>query len=65
MDAPFWENHGLTGHGMCIRDNQGRFITVQTLWPAPLLGVHEGEAAGLLAAIRWVQALELENAFLS
>lgn len=39
VDAYFWENYGITSHGMCIRDHQGNFILAQTQWTQPLLRV--------------------------
>lgn len=46
---------------ICISDNQGRFITAQTQWSTPLLRVREGQAFGLLSALRWAVPLELDS----
>ncbi|KAK2375403.1 hypothetical protein QL285_076294 [Trifolium repens] len=47
--------------GMCIRDDEGRFVLAKTIWKSPICNVDLGEALSLLYAIRWVQELQLVN----
>jgi ribonuclease HI len=61
IDASFSTNHNKVGIGMCIRDDQGRFVLAKTEWLTPIHDVDLGEALGLLHAINWVHELELEN----
>ncbi|MCH95758.1 cytochrome P450, partial [Trifolium medium] len=46
---------------MCIRDDQGRYVTAKTEWLEPILDVEIGEAMGLLSALKWVDELQLRD----
>ena len=49
------------GIGMCIRNEEGRFIRAKTMWFSPVCSVDVGEALGLFYAIQWVRELRLQN----
>jgi hypothetical protein len=51
--------HNQVGIGVCIRDDEGRFVLPKTEWITPLLDVDLGEALGLLSAMYWVRDLQL------
>jgi ribonuclease HI len=61
IDASFSTNHNKVGIGMCIRDDQGRFVLAKMEWLTPIHDVDLGEALGLLHAINWIHELQLEN----
>jgi hypothetical protein len=42
-------------------DDHGRLVKAKTSWSSPLLDVSEGEAIGLLYAIRWAKVQYLNN----
>ncbi|PNX85449.1 cytochrome p450, partial [Trifolium pratense] len=46
------------GIGMCIRDDQGRFVKGRTEWIEPILDVEIGKAVGLLSALKWIDELQ-------
>jgi hypothetical protein len=46
---------------MCIFDHNGNFVQVKTMCYSPLLSVKEGEALGLLQAIRWIGNMGMDN----
>lgn len=55
VDAAFdYCNHNRTGIGMCIRSDQGTFISADTIPYVLDLLPHEGEALGVFLAFRWV-----------
>ncbi|XP_058758252.1 uncharacterized protein LOC131631477 [Vicia villosa] len=58
-DASFSSNK--VGICVCIRNDEGMFITAQTKWFSPITDVDTGEALGLLAAINWVLDLGYDN----
>lgn len=64
VDASFNQVSGMTGFGMCLRDHVGGFIFAKTTCISPVLQVHEGEAAGLLEALRWLQHLGFDHVIL-
>jgi hypothetical protein len=45
--------------GMCIRDDQGRFVIARTEWIKPIFNEEIGEAIGLLHALKWIDELQL------
>jgi len=47
------------GLGMCIRDEEGRFVLAKTMRFSPVYSVDIGEALGLYHAVRWVHDLQL------
>ncbi|MCH99278.1 cytochrome P450, partial [Trifolium medium] len=61
IDASFSVQHNKVGIGMCIRDDQGRFVLAKTEWISPILDVDIGEALGLLSALNWVHDLRLKD----
>ncbi|KAK2375736.1 hypothetical protein QL285_076606 [Trifolium repens] len=61
VDASFSVQRNKVGIGMCIRDDQGRFVLAKTEWIAPCIDVELGEALGLLSALQWVNDLHLHN----
>jgi hypothetical protein len=61
IDASFSLVLNKVGIGMCIRDNQGNFVTAITEWIKPILDVEIGEAFGLLRALKWTDELQLHN----
>lgn len=61
VDACFNIVDGVTGFGMCVRDSGGNFILAKTTNFKPVLYVHEGEAYGILEALRWLTDLQLEH----
>lgn len=61
VDAAFFKESNRVGIGICIRDDNGRLVKARTSWSTPLLDVPEGEAIGLLYAIRWAKELNLNN----
>jgi ribonuclease HI len=61
VDASFSSRLNRVGIGMCIRDDQGRFVIAKTVWKSPIMNVDLGEAIGLLSAIKWVHELQLHN----
>ncbi|PNY03840.1 cytochrome p450 [Trifolium pratense] len=61
IDASFSKQHNKVGIGICIRDDQGRFVLAKTEWLSPITDVDIGEALGLLSALNWVHELQLEN----
>ncbi|KAK2456658.1 hypothetical protein QL285_004006 [Trifolium repens] len=61
VDASFSSRLNRVGIGMCIRDDQGRFVIAKTVWKSPIINVDLGEAIRLLSAIKWVHKLQLHN----
>jgi ribonuclease HI len=61
VDASFATQSNRVGLGMCIRDDEGRFVIAKTMWISPLCNVSLGEALGLFHAINWVRELQLER----
>jgi hypothetical protein len=61
MDALFSSSTDKVGVGMCIRDEEGRFVRAKTMWHTPLCSVDIGEALGLHHDIRLVHELQLQN----
>jgi len=61
VDVAFFKESNRVGIGICIRDYRGRLAKARTSWSTPLLDVSEGEAIGLLYAIRWVKEHNLSN----
>jgi ribonuclease HI len=61
IDASFSHTDNKVGIGICIRDDNGRFVSARTEWIEPILDVEVGEAMGLLSALRWVDELQLRN----
>jgi ribonuclease HI len=59
VDASFSQARNRVGIGVCIRDDEGRFVLAKTEWMTPLLDVNLGEALGLLSAMYWVRDLQL------
>lgn len=54
VDASFFKDSGVTGFGLCIRDDQGTSVFARTAWVPHLLPISLGEAMGLLQALEWV-----------
>lgn len=46
---------------MCFKDGNGSFLNAQTYWSSPKVSVDEGEALGLLQAIKWAIDLQFSN----
>lgn len=46
---------------MCVRDYEGRYIHARTEWKSFLPNVQEGEALGILCAIKWLLAMQVEH----
>ena len=63
MNAAFSHDRDRVDIGICICDcdDQGSYVLAHTQWLSPLLDVDEGEAMGLLFALRWVKELQLNN----
>jgi hypothetical protein len=59
VDASFSMTENKLGIGMCIRNEEGRFIRAKTMWFSPICSVDVGEALGLFYSIRWVHELML------
>lgn len=59
VDASFSQARNRVGIGVCIRDDEGRYVLAKTEWMSPLLDVYLGEALGLLSAMGWVRGLQL------
>jgi len=59
VDAAFSQARKRVGIGVCIRDDEGRYVLAKTEWMTPLLDVDLGEALGLLSAMYWVRDLQL------
>ncbi|PNY01281.1 cytochrome p450 [Trifolium pratense] len=55
VDASFSYLHNKVGIGMCIRDDQGRFVKAKTEWFEPILDVEIDEAIGLLSTLKWIE----------
>lgn len=60
LDAAFHNALNRTSYGLCLRDDEGRFLLAKSGWIDLLLHVEEGEALALLFALRWAGVLELE-----
>lgn len=60
-DAAFFGNSTVASFGMCLRNDQGAFLGAKTERMCPLVQVHEGEALGVLKALRWAVELGLLN----
>lgn len=56
-DASIIEQQRLTGICICFRDEHGAFIRARTDVFSPSLLVPEGEALGLLQALRWASEM--------
>jgi len=61
VDASFSTSMNRCGIGICIRDEEGKFVRAKTLWFSPMCLVDVGEALGLYHAMRWVNELQLPN----
>ncbi|XP_039682810.1 uncharacterized protein [Medicago truncatula] len=61
VDASFSMTENKLDIGMCIRNEEGRFIRAKTMWFFPVCSVDVGEALGLFYAIQWVHELRLQN----
>jgi hypothetical protein len=59
IDASFSVSTNKVGLGMCIRDEEGRFVLAKTMWFSPICSVDIGEALGLYHAVWWVHDLQL------
>jgi hypothetical protein len=46
---------------MCIRDDQGRFVTVRIEWIKSILNMESGETIRLLHALKWTYELQLQD----
>ncbi|PNX87003.1 cytochrome p450 [Trifolium pratense] len=57
IDASFSAQQNRVGLGMCIRDDEGRFVLAKTMWISPICSVDLGEALRLIHAINWVREL--------
>ena len=57
VDASFSMTENKFDIGMCIRNEEGRFIRAKTMWFSPVCSVDVGEALGLFYAIQWVREL--------
>lgn len=61
MDVAFFNESNMTALGMCLRNDLVEFVMARTKWFSPLDLVHEGEAQGLLQAIKWAIELDLDH----
>ena len=59
VDASFSQARNRVGIGVCIRDDEGRYVLAKTEWMSLLLDVDLEEALGLLSAMYWVRDLQL------
>ncbi|CAJ2674072.1 unnamed protein product [Trifolium pratense] len=60
IDASFSSHSNQVGIGICIRDDEGRYVLAKSMWLSPICNVDIGEALGLLHAIKWVSELQLD-----
>jgi len=51
VDASFSQARNRVSIGVCIQDDESRFVLAKTEWMSPLLEVDLGEALGLLLAM--------------
>lgn len=63
LDASFWKARNKKGIGMCLRDEDGRFISARTEVVTPFLRVHEGEALCLRHALCWIASMGITKVF--
>ncbi|CAJ2657411.1 unnamed protein product [Trifolium pratense] len=61
IDASFRKQRNHIDFGICIRDDEGRFVLAKTMWSSPTCEVDLEEALGLLHTINWVHELQLEG----
>jgi len=61
VDVSFSNSLNKVGIGLCIRDEEGRFVLAKTEWFSPIVYVDLGEAMGLLTAMQWAKDLHLLN----
>ena len=61
VDASFSNSLNKVGIGVCIRDEEGRFVLARTEWFSPIVDVDLGGAMRLLTAMQWVKDLQLLN----
>lgn len=61
IDAAFFQQQRCFGDGMCLRDEQGCWISAATAWFDCYPKVHEGEAIGLWRGIQWLNALGVQK----
>jgi len=61
VDVAFFKESNRVGIEICVRDDHMRLVKAITSWSAPLLDVFEGEALGLLYAIRWAKEQNFNN----
>jgi hypothetical protein len=57
VDASFSKSLNKVGLGMCIRDDEGRYVLAKTEWITLVLDVDMGEALGMLSALQWDREL--------
>ncbi|CAJ2649711.1 unnamed protein product [Trifolium pratense] len=60
IDASFSSHSNQVGIGICIRDDEGRYVLAKSMWLSPICNVDIGEALGLFHAIKWVSELQLD-----
>ena len=59
VNASFSEARNRVGIGVCIRDDEGRYVLAKTEWMSPILDLDLGEALGLSSAMYWIRDLQL------
>jgi len=59
VDACFSQARNQVGIGVCIWDDEGRYVLAKTKWMSSLPDVDLGDALGLLSAMYWVRDLQL------
>lgn len=52
-DVAFFREQDKMGFGFCLRDDMGCVVATKSSWSSPVLRVVDGEAIGLLMAMRW------------
>ncbi|KEH43061.1 hypothetical protein MTR_1g081930 [Medicago truncatula] len=58
VDASFSHVLNRVRFGMCVRDEEGRFVLTKIEWMTPLLNVDLEEALDLLSALRRIHDLQ-------
>nr|DAD24222.1 TPA_asm: hypothetical protein HUJ06_025685 [Nelumbo nucifera] len=61
VDAASFTSSNLTGFGIVIHDELGAFVKGYTSTVLGLLVSKEGEAMALIAAIKWVTSMDIQN----
>ncbi|KAJ1421261.1 Ribonuclease H-like superfamily [Sesbania bispinosa] len=60
VDAALFSEERSVGVGLCLRDDQGRFIKAKSIYHQGSLSSPEAEGLGLLEAINWMEELGVQ-----